>query len=104
MKSTSGGLNYASASIASPQHIAAELLRLHTGAAIQAVTYKGEGPALIDIVAGQVPFMFVESAGGMPAILPPVARGRPVGRRPDAPVPYRMPATTLHVLRVPPDR
>jgi tripartite-type tricarboxylate transporter receptor subunit TctC len=67
-KSTAGGLNYASASIAGPQHIAAELLRLQTGAAIQAVTYKGEGPALIDVVAGQVPFMFVFPAPAIPHI------------------------------------
>lgn len=67
-KSTAGGLNYASASIAGPQHIAAELLRLHTGAAIQAVTYKGEGPALTDVVAGHVPFMFVFPAPAIPHI------------------------------------
>ncbi len=67
-QATPGGLNYASASIAGPQHLAAELLKQSTGMSINAVTYKGEAPALVDVVAGQLPFMFVFSAPAMPHI------------------------------------
>jgi tripartite-type tricarboxylate transporter receptor subunit TctC len=50
-------INYG-APIGAPQHLAAELFAQATGAALVHVPYKGEGPAITDLVAGQIQMMF----------------------------------------------
>lgn len=47
-------LNYASSGNGSIQHIAGELLKQMTGISIQHVPYKGSGPAVQDLLGGQV--------------------------------------------------
>ena len=42
----------------SPNHLAAELLNMLTGARMQHVPYKGSGPAIADLLAGQVQLHF----------------------------------------------
>ena len=71
-KSRPGELTYASAGAGSTTHLSAELLRMHTGIQLVHVPYKGGGPALIDLIAGQVTMYF----GSMPASLPHVRSGR----------------------------
>jgi tripartite-type tricarboxylate transporter receptor subunit TctC len=56
-KARPGELNYA-ADTASAPHLAAELLKHETGTRIVHVPYKGNGPALSDVLSGQIPFMF----------------------------------------------
>lgn len=53
-----GQLDYASASTGSSSHIAAELLRLEAKINITHVPYKGNGPAMADLIAGHVQLMF----------------------------------------------
>jgi tripartite-type tricarboxylate transporter receptor subunit TctC len=50
-------LNYASAGTGSPAHISIELLCAMAGISMTHVPYKGAGPALIDLVGGQVQLM-----------------------------------------------
>jgi tripartite-type tricarboxylate transporter receptor subunit TctC len=50
-------LNYASAGVGSPAHISMELLRAMAGISMTHVPYKGAGPALTDLVGGQVQMM-----------------------------------------------
>lgn len=57
-KNNPGKLNYASAGNGSPAHLAAELFKKMAGVDIFAVTYKGAGPAVIDLLGGQVDMMF----------------------------------------------
>jgi len=47
-------LDYATAGLGSPGHLAGEQLRLMTGAALVHVPYRGGGPAVADVAAGQV--------------------------------------------------
>ncbi len=49
---------YASAGIGTPQHLSAELFKLMTGVKATHVPYKGSGPAVVDLIGGQVPFGF----------------------------------------------
>jgi tripartite-type tricarboxylate transporter receptor subunit TctC len=53
-----GQLNYASAGTGSSSHIAAELFRMVAKIRIVHVPYKGNGPAMADVLGGQVPMMF----------------------------------------------
>ena len=53
-KSKPGTLNYGHAGIGSQTHLAAENFLYATGLNIQNIPYKGEGPAITDLVAGQI--------------------------------------------------
>jgi tripartite-type tricarboxylate transporter receptor subunit TctC len=53
-KSRPGQLNYASAGIGTNAHITGELFNLMGHTAIQAIHYKGGGPALAAVVSGEV--------------------------------------------------
>jgi len=63
-----GQLNYASAGTGSSSHIAAELFRMVAKVEIVHVPYKGNGPALADLVGGQVPMMFNNLAPSLPHV------------------------------------
>jgi tripartite-type tricarboxylate transporter receptor subunit TctC len=52
-------LSYASVGIGSPGHIAGELTNLRTGVRMVHVPYKGGGPAVTDVIGGQVPLLWV---------------------------------------------
>ncbi|MFQ1064709.1 tripartite tricarboxylate transporter substrate binding protein [Bordetella trematum] len=51
-------LYFASAGPGSAQHLAGELFNLQAGTQLEHVPYKGGGPAMIDVMSGQVPIMF----------------------------------------------
>jgi len=53
-KANPGKLNYGHAGIGSQTHLAGENFLLAAGIEIQNVPYKGEGPAVADLVAGQL--------------------------------------------------
>ncbi|WP_343655876.1 tripartite tricarboxylate transporter substrate binding protein [Cupriavidus sp.] len=57
-KAHPGQLNYASAGNGSAHHLAGELFKLQTQTDLAHVPYKGAGPALSDLIAGQVDLMF----------------------------------------------
>jgi tripartite-type tricarboxylate transporter receptor subunit TctC len=63
-----GKLNYASSGSGSTQHIAAELFKDATGTFITHIPYRGSGPALIDLMAGQVQMSFDTMASVLPHI------------------------------------
>jgi tripartite-type tricarboxylate transporter receptor subunit TctC len=57
-KAKPGELNYASAGIGSFQHLGGELFKLNAGVNIQHVPYRGGGPAMLDVIAGNAKIMF----------------------------------------------
>jgi tripartite-type tricarboxylate transporter receptor subunit TctC len=72
MKARPGQFNYASAGPGTPQHLTAELFKYMAKVDMNHVPYKGSGPAIVDLMGGQVPFAF-ES---MIAVLPQVKGGK----------------------------
>jgi tripartite-type tricarboxylate transporter receptor subunit TctC len=63
-----GRLTYASWGPGTLAHLDGELFKTATQADIVHVPYKGAGPALIDIIAGQVSIMFASPLAAMPSI------------------------------------
>ena len=62
------GVVYASPGSGTPHHLAMESLLRAAGLKATHVPYRGAAPALNDVMAGQVPFMFAESASGLPLV------------------------------------
>jgi len=62
VKASKDPVNFASAGIGSPQHLAGELLAEKSGLKLQHVPYRGGAPAVQDLIGGQVPFALMDSA------------------------------------------
>jgi tripartite-type tricarboxylate transporter receptor subunit TctC len=71
-KANPGKLNYASTGTGGITHLATELFNLLTSTSMAHIPYKGTGPALSDLLGGQVQLIF----GAMPATIPHVRTGR----------------------------
>ena len=71
-KSYPGALNIGSAGIGSGGHLAGELYKQMTGVKAEHIPYKGSGPALMALLAGEYQFNFA----GMQAAQPHVRSGR----------------------------
>jgi len=67
-KAKPGVLNYASGPVGASNHLAAELFKAMAGVNIVRIAYKGGGPALNDVIAGQVQLIFA-SAGSVVSYL-----------------------------------
>jgi len=71
-KASPGKLNYSSAGIGSPLHLAAEMFKFRAVVDMVNVNYKGGGPAAAALLAGEVDVLF----GSVPATLPHVRAGK----------------------------
>jgi tripartite-type tricarboxylate transporter receptor subunit TctC len=67
-KQNSGKLAFASAGIGALNHIGGELLKLQTGADMVHVPYKGDAPAVADLLNGNVPIAFLSSNLALPQV------------------------------------
>jgi tripartite-type tricarboxylate transporter receptor subunit TctC len=74
-KARPGKLTFASAGIGAPPHLAGELLKTMAGIDIVHVPYKGTGPAIADLVGGQVTMMFSDALAAVPQIKAGKLRG-----------------------------
>lgn len=62
-RSRSGGINYAISGNGSSGHLTAELFANEAHIQMTGIPYKGNGPALMDVMAGRVDFMFYPVVG-----------------------------------------
>src|SRR6202790_1511917 len=72
LKKNPGKYSYASPGTGSITHMQMELFKAQTGTSIVHVPYKGGGPALNDVVGGQVPILL----DNLPSSLPSIKQGR----------------------------
>jgi tripartite-type tricarboxylate transporter receptor subunit TctC len=90
-KNFKGALNFGSAGIGSGGHLAGELYKQMTGVKAEHVAYKGAGPAMMDLVAGQYHYNFSGLQGAQTLIRGGKLRGlaittpRRVAALPDVP-------------------
>jgi tripartite-type tricarboxylate transporter receptor subunit TctC len=63
-----GQLNFAAGGAGSSQHLAIELFLSMTGLKIIHVPYKGQGPALLDVMAGHVSLMMANVISALPQV------------------------------------
>jgi tripartite-type tricarboxylate transporter receptor subunit TctC len=78
-KANPGRLNYASPGNGSTTHLSAELFKLMARVSAVHVPYKGTGPAIADLLGGQVDMMFVEMGAAVAHIRSRKVRALAVG-------------------------
>ena len=93
-KAKPGTINFASVGVGSSPHLQGEMLKRLAKIDIVHVAYKGAGPALQDLMAGQVQMMF----DNLPSVLPMIQAGKlralavtsaaPAPLLPDVPPPW----------------
>lgn len=71
-KKNPGKLSYASFGNGTTAHFAGEMLKSMAGIYVVHIPYRGQGPALTDLIAGNVDFMF----GNLPDFLPYIKSGK----------------------------
>jgi tripartite-type tricarboxylate transporter receptor subunit TctC len=67
-KANPGRINFASGGVGAPNHMAGELFKSMTGVNMVHVPYRGEAPALIDLIGGRVQVMFGVAAASIESI------------------------------------
>ena len=72
VKANVAKLSYASGGIGSTPHMAGELLNMSLKVRVTHVPYKGENPGVVDLLGGQIPFMF----SNFPVVFPHVQAGK----------------------------
>jgi len=90
-KAKSKPFSYGTSGTGGTPHLAMELLKLRTGAQFEHVPYKGGGPAVVDVLGGQIPLVFTAIASAQQYVRGGrlIALGVPSARRsgalPDVP-------------------
>lgn len=67
-----GTINYGSGGMGSAGHLPMEVLQAATGVKLQHVPYKGSGPAITDLISGQIQTMLLT----IPAVMPFIQSGK----------------------------
>jgi tripartite-type tricarboxylate transporter receptor subunit TctC len=63
---TNPGLAYGSAGNGSPQHLGGEMLKAAAGIDVRHVAYRGSVAAMLDVIAGHIPFMVMDLQPALP--------------------------------------
>jgi tripartite-type tricarboxylate transporter receptor subunit TctC len=67
-KANPGKLNFASAGVGSPAHLAGEMLGLYADLKMTHLAYKGAGPALLDVIGGVADFIITSPIAAGPHV------------------------------------
>jgi tripartite-type tricarboxylate transporter receptor subunit TctC len=68
IRSRPGAMNYGSGGVGTTPHLSAELMAAMAKLKLVHVPYKGEAPAITDVLAGHVPFMFSNVTASNPHV------------------------------------
>ena len=75
IKASPGKFDIASGGVGTTPHMAGALFAVMSGLSINNISYKGEQPALVDIMGGLVPMMFSNASAAMPHVRSGKLRG-----------------------------
>ncbi|RYY66825.1 MAG: tripartite tricarboxylate transporter substrate binding protein [Comamonadaceae bacterium] len=78
-KANPGKLTYGSAGTGTSQHLAGELFKSMAKVSILHIPYRGGGPAMNDLLGGQINMMFVQVPSGLPQVKAGKVRAVAVG-------------------------
>ena len=67
-KTEPGKINFASGGVGTSPHMSGELLAIMTGIKLTHVSYRGTGPAMTDLLGGQIPVLFDNLPGSIQQI------------------------------------
>jgi tripartite-type tricarboxylate transporter receptor subunit TctC len=67
-KANPGKINFGSNGVGATGHLAGEMFKMLTGVNMMHVPYRGEAPALVDLVGGQVQVMFATMTSSIPMV------------------------------------
>ena len=67
-KAQPGRLNYASTGSGASNHLSMEMLKTAAGVFITHIPYRGGAPAMLDLMSGQVPMMFINFDSAVPHV------------------------------------
>lgn len=68
LKAAPQPMGYASSGVGSVHHLAGELFKSKAGVKANHIPYRGAGPALNDLIAGQIPIMFATIGPALPML------------------------------------
>lgn len=85
-KANPGKYNYGSAGLGSTMYLLAEYFKSSAGIDLVHVAYKGGGPALAEVMGGQIPITFPSTAAAMPQIKAGRVRALAISGRERSPV------------------
>src|SRR5215813_6174548 len=81
-----GKYNYGSAGTGSTMYLIAELFKAQAGIDLVHVAYKGGGPALTDVMGGQIPLCFLSTVASLPHVKAGRVRALGISGRSRSPV------------------
>ncbi len=85
-KANPGKFNYGSAGLGSTMYLLAEYFKASAGINLVHVAYKGGGPALAEVMGGQIPITFLSTAASMPQVKAGRVRALAISGRERSPV------------------
>jgi tripartite-type tricarboxylate transporter receptor subunit TctC len=91
MKAERGRFDYAFGGLGTPQHLSGELFNKKAGVSFNGIAYRGSGPALQDVLAGQVGFGFFAVGSVLPHIRSGKLRGYGVALSQRSPIAPEVP-------------
>lgn len=97
-KSNPGKYNYGSAGLGSTMYLLAELFKASAGIDLVHVAYKGGGPALAEVMGGQIPITFLSTAASMQQVKAGRVRALAISGRERSPVVPEVPTVAESAL------
>jgi tripartite-type tricarboxylate transporter receptor subunit TctC len=85
LKAEPGRSSYGSSGVGTPPHLSGELFKTMTGVQMEHVPYRGGGPAMTDLIGGQIPILFDVLSGAASFIKAGSARALAVTTRERSP-------------------
>ncbi|NVO12407.1 MAG: tripartite tricarboxylate transporter substrate binding protein BugD [Rhodoplanes sp.] len=93
MKANSGKITFGTSGAGTPSHVSSLALQSRLGVQGQIIPYRGSGPALQDVMAGQIDVLFEQAANAVPQVMGGTVRAFAVTSNERLPATPQVPTT-----------